>query len=398
MTTFNFLKNFKNIFLENINVDDSLKEKELGKVIKIDGFILTVIGFSKIMYNEAVLIANKYVGFSFLVNEKETKIVLLDKTNDIKINDEVIRTKKYIEIPISNKLFGRVIDPLGRELDNKDKITYSYRLPIERKSKEILDRKEVNRPLETGIKIIDCFIPIGKGQRQLIIGDRQTGKTSIAIDTILNQKNKNVICIYCAIGQKKSSVVDVVNTLKKNNAMDYTIIVNASTTETPAMQYIAPFSATSIAEYFCEKGKDVLIIYDDLSKHAKSYREISLLLEKIPTREAYPSDIFYLHSRLLERSVNLIDELGGGSITSFPIIETEGENISSYISTNVISITDGQIYLSVNNFQKSLLPAIDVGKSVSRIGGKAQYKGLNQVSGGIKISYSQFEEIEMFSK
>lgn len=379
-------------------LEASIIEKEAGVVVNVEDSVINIEGLTRVGYDEAVIISDKYYGFVAGMEGNTIKVVLLDKTKEIKVGDKVIRTKKYIEVPVGDELIGRVIDGLGRPLDNMGQINSDKFLPAERPAKSVLDRKMVNTPLETGIKIIDCLIPIGRGQRELILGDRQTGKTSVAIDAILHQKGKDVICIYCAIGQRDSSVMNVINTLQNNDAMDYTIVVNANATSLPGMQYIAPYSATSIAEYFCEKGKSVLIVYDDLSKHAKAYREISLLLERSPGREAYPGDIFYLHSRLLERSANLIDELGGGNITSLPIVETEGENISAYIPTNVISITDGQLYLSPVNFQKGLLPAIDVGKSVSRVGGKAQLKAFKQIAGRIGIEYSQFEELEMFSR
>ena len=391
--------NFNDIVQNSIrNITFNLSDREVAEVISVDDTIITVSGFKKISYKEAVIINNKYLGYVALMKEDFIKVVLLDNTTNIKVGDEVKRTFKYIEVPVGDELIGRVIDGLGRPLDNLSKIKTNFKLPIERPAKAILDRSEVKIPLETGIKIIDCLIPIGRGQRELILGDRQTGKTSIAIDTILHQKNKDVICIYCSIGQRDSSIMNIINILKENDAMNYTVVVSASGTNSSGMQYITPYSATSIAEYFCEKGKSVLIVYDDLSKHAKAYREISLLLEKSPGREAYPSDVFYLHSRLLERSVNLSQELGGGNITSLPIVETESENISAYIPTNIISITDGQLYLSPSNFQKGLLPAIDISKSVSRVGSKAQLKAFKQIAGKIKIEYSQFEELEMFSR
>ena len=391
--------NFKEKILSNLGeINSQLVEKEAGIVHSVEDSIIKVEGLTKVGFDEAVIINDKYIGFVAGMEDNIIKVVLLDKTTDIKVGDEVKRTNNYLQIPVGRELIGRVVDGLGRPLDNKGQIKTKDFLPAERPSKSVLDRKTVDTPLETGVKIIDCLIPIGRGQRELILGDRQTGKTSIAIDTILHQKGKDVICIYCAIGQRDSAVMNVIHTLQVNEAMDYTIVVNANATSMPGMQYIAPYSATSMAEYFCEKGESVLIVYDDLSKHAKAYREISLLLEKSPGREAYPGDVFYLHSRLLERSANLKDELGGGNITSLPIIETEGENISAYIPTNVISITDGQLYLSPVNFQKGLLPAIDAGKSVSRVGGKAQLKAFKQVAGKIGIEYSQFEELEMFSR
>ena len=391
--------NFENIILSNLNkINSDLIEKDVGTVLSANDYIITVGGLKKIGFNEAVVIKDRYVGYVAGMEDDIVKVVLFDRTKNIMVGDEVKRTKKYIEIPVGEELIGRVVDGLGRPLDNKGKIKTDSFLPADRESVGVLDRKAVNTPLETGIKIIDCLIPIGKGQKELILGDRQTGKTSIAVDSILNQKGKDVICIYCAIGQRDSSVMNVIDTLQNNDAMEYTIVVNANATSLPGMQYIAPYSATSMAEYFCEKGKSVLIVYDDLSKHAKAYREISLLLSRTPGREAYPGDVFYLHSRLLERTVNLSDELGGGNITSLPIVETEAENMSAYIPTNVISITDGQLYLSPTNFQKGLLPAIDVGKSVSRIGGKAQLRAFKQIAGKIGIEYSQFEELEMFSR
>lgn len=391
--------NFRKKVLSNLNnIDSDLIEKEVGVIVSVEDSVISVQNLTKIGFDEAVIIANKYLGYVAGMEGATIKVVLLDKTNEIEVGDEVKRTKEYIKVPVGDELIGRVVDGLGRPLDNKGLINAQNFLPSERPSKGVLDRKTVSVPMETGIKIIDCLVPIGRGQRELILGDRQTGKTSIAIDSIIHQKGKGVICIYCAIGQRDSSVMSVINTLQMNDAMDYTIVVNANATSLPGMQYIAPYSATSIAEYFCEQGRSVLIVYDDLSKHAKAYREISLLLERAPGREAYPGDIFYLHSRLLERSANLNKELGGGSITSLPIIETEGENISAYIPTNVISITDGQLYLAPVNFQKGLLPAIDVGKSVSRVGGKAQLKAFKQIAGKIGIEYSQFEELEMFSR
>lgn len=382
--------------IDNLSFD--VVEKEVGVVSHVEDSIILVKGLTKVGFDEAVVIADKYLGFVAVMEGDIIKVVLFDKTVNIEVGDEVRRTRKFLEVPVGEGLIGRVVDGIGRPIDGLGDIDCKEFLPAERPSKGILDRQAVSVPLETGIKVVDCLIPIGRGQRELILGDRQTGKTSIAIDTILHQKGKDVICIYCAIGQRDATVRNVINTLQEHDAMAYTVIVNANATSMPGMQYIAPFSATSMAEYFCEKGKAVLIVYDDLSKHAKTYREISLLLEKSPGREAYPGDVFYLHSRLLERSINLNKKLGGGSITSLPIIETEGENISAYIPTNVISITDGQLYLSPSNYQKGILPAIDVGKSVSRVGSKAQLKAFKQVAGRIGIEFSQFEELEMFSK
>jgi F-type H+/Na+-transporting ATPase subunit alpha len=299
---------------------------------------------------------------------------------------------------VGDGLIGRVIDPLGRTLDGNRPIVTSTRLPVERTAPPIMDRAPVKVPLQTGIKVIDALIPVGRGQRELILGDRQTGKTTIAIDTILNQRGHDVLCVYCTIGQRASAVAKAVATLKEKGAMDYTVIVVTEGNDPPGLTYIAPYAATSIAEFFMEEGRDVLIVYDDLTNHARAYRELSLLLRRPPGREAFPGDIFYIHSRLLERATHLREELGGGSLTALPIIETEAQNISAYIPTNLISITDGQIYLSPSLFQLGVLPAVDVGKSVSRVGGKAQRAAYRVVSGDLKLAYAQFEELETFSR
>lgn len=372
--------------------------EEEGIVTEVNNSIVTATGFFRISSDECVIISGKYLGIVSVIKDSIVKIILLKKTQDIKVGDKIRRTRKPLTIPVSDNLIGRVINGLCEPLDGKSQIIPEKRLPIERPAVKIIDRKSVNRPLQTGIKAIDSLIPIGRGQRELILGDRQTGKTSLAIDTIINQKNQDVICIYCSIGQKDSSVANIINTLEKNNAMKYTIVMQVGSSEIAGHQYIAPYSATSIAEYFMEQGKHVLVIYDDLTKHARAYREISLLLEKNPGREAYPADVFYVHSRLLERSVNVSDELGGGSITSIPIIETEEENISAYIPTNVISITDGQIYLSPILFQKGFLPAIDISASVSRVGSAAQLPAYKQAVGILGIEYSQFGDLESFTK
>ena len=394
------LNKFENIIQNTVNSSkiDSIKIEEEGIVVDVNNYIVVARGFTKISADECVLISNKYHGIVSVIRNVIVKIILLDKTTDINVGDSVKRTFRTTEIPVGNSLMGRIIDGLGRPIDGKGKINTFETLPIERPATNIIDRKSVKEPLQTGIKVIDSLIPIGRGQRELILGDRQTGKTTIAIDTILNQKNSNVICIYCSIGQRDSSLANVIETLTKNDAMKYTIIVHAGANEIAGQQFIAPYTATSIAEYFMQQGKHVLIVYDDLSKQARAYREISLLLEKNPGREAYPADIFYIHSRLLERSTKMKDEFGGGSITSLPIIETEAENISAYIPTNVISITDGQIYLSPKLFRKGILPAVDVGKSVSRVGSSAQLPAYKQSVGILGIEYSQFEELESFSK
>ena len=379
-------------------VGKSFSLQEEGVVVDVNNYIIIAKGFSKIAYEECVIINNEYRGIVEVIENDIVKIILLDKTENICVGDKVRRTFSSLTVPVGDALIGRVVDGLGKPLDNKGKLDVYEYYKVERPATPIINRKSVSEPVQTGIKAIDSLIPIGRGQRELILGDRQTGKTSIAIDTILNQKNGDMICIYCSIGQRDSSIANLLKVLEDNEAMKYTIVVHASSNEIVGQQFIAPYAATSIAEYFMQKGKHVLIVYDDLSKQAKAYREISLLLEKNPGREAYPADIFYIHSRLLERSTKMKDELGGGSITSLPIIETEAENISAYIPTNVISITDGQIYLSPSMFQKGLLPAIDIGKSVSRVGSSAQLPAYKQAVGILGIEFSQFEELESFSK
>lgn len=393
------LNKFDNILkntIESSNINN-VKIEEEGIVVDVNSYIVIAKGFTKISIDECVLISGKYFGIVSVIRNNIVKIILLDKTTDINIGDSVKRTFRTTEVPVGNAVIGRIINGFGQPIDGKGKINTIESLPIERPATNIIDRKSVKEPLQTGIKVIDSLIPIGRGQRELILGDRQTGKTTIAIDTILNQKNSDVICIYCSIGQRDSSLANVIETLENNGAMKYTTIVHAGANEIAGHQFIAPYTATSIAEYFMQQGKHVLVIYDDLSKQAKAYREISLLLEKNPGREAYPADIFYIHSRLLERSTKMKDEFGGGSITSLPIIETEAENMSAYIPTNVISITDGQIYLSPNLFRKGILPAVDVSKSVSRVGSSAQLPAYKQAVSTLGIEYSQFEELETFS-
>lgn len=376
-----------------------LVKKEVGYVSEVTDSIIVAKGLESVGSEEAVLINGKYFGMVLSINKNNVKIALLDKTIHIKVGDEVVRTLAPVSTFVGEELIGRVLDPLGRPLDGGELLPeHLSKFPVERPAKGIMERYPVTVPLETGIKVIDALIPIGRGQRELILGDRQTGKTAVALDIIAHQKGKDVICIYCAIGQRDSSVANTIEELKVHGAMDYTIVVKASGSDAPGLQFIAPYAATSMGEYFMEKGKDVLIVYDDLTRHAREYRELSLLLERSPGREAFPGDIFYVHSRLLERSTRLKKEYGGGSLTALPIIETEAENLSAYIPTNVISITDGQIYLSPINFQKGLLPAIHIGKSVSRVGGEAQVKAYKSVAGTLGISYSQFEELEMFSR
>jgi F-type H+-transporting ATPase subunit alpha len=335
---------------------------------------------------------------AFNVDEDEVGVILLGDFQDLHAGDEVERTGRVLDVAVGDGLLGRVVDPLGQPLDNQGPVASSKRLPIERPSPAIMDRAPVNVPLQTGLKAVDALIPVARGQRELILGDRQTGKTAIAIDTILNQRGQNVVCVYCAIGQRASAVAKVVANLREKGALEYTVVVVAEGNSAPGLVYITPYAATSIAEFFMEAGRDVLIVYDDLTHHARAYRELSLLLRRPPGREAFPGDIFYIHSRMLERSTHLIKELGGGSLTALPIIETTAEDISAYIPTNLISITDGQIYLSPSLFELGVLPAIDVGKSVSRVGGAAQRPAYRSVAGHLKLAYSQFEELESFAK
>ncbi len=343
-------------------------------------------------------LTDELYGIAFNVDEDEIGVVLLGDYWHLHAGDEVERRGHVMDVPVGDGLIGRVVNPLGRPLDGKGPVISDKRLPIERPAPHIMDRSPVTVPLQTGIKVIDALIPIGRGQRELILGDRQTGKTAIAIDTILNQRGQDVLCVYCAIGQRASAVAKAVADLRDNGALEYTVVVVTEGNDPPGLSYMAPYSATSIAEYFMQKGRDVLIVYDDLTNHARAYRELSLLLRRPPGREAYPGDIFYIHSRLLERATHLCEELGGGSLTALPIIETEAQNIAAYIPTNLISITDGQVYLSPNLFSLGILPAVDVGKSVSRVGGQAQRAAYRAVSGALKLAYAQFEELETFAR
>ncbi len=375
----------------------SMKPREVGLVTSVSTGIAKVSGLPGAGFEELLQFPSGLLGIAYNIDEDEIGVILLGKDNLLKAGDEVERTGRVMDIPIGDSLIGRVVDPLGKPIDDKGPIIHKERLPIERPAHAIMDRSPVNVPLQTGIKVIDALIPIGRGQRELIVGDRQTGKTAIAIDAILNQKDKNVLCVYCAIGQRASAVAKVIANLKEKGAMEYTVVVVAEGNNSPGLEYIAPYAATSIAEYFMEHGRDVLIIYDDLTHHARSYRELSLLLRRPPGREAFPGDIFYIHSRLLERSTHLNDALKGGSLTALPIIETEAQNISAYIPTNLISITDGQIYLSPKLFELGILPAVDVGKSVSRVGDKAQLPSYRSVA-NLKLEYAQFEELETFAR
>jgi len=355
-------------------------------------------GLENCMSNELLEFEGGEFGIAQNLEENSVSIALLSNTSEIKEGDIVRRTRKVVNVPVGEAMLGRVVNALGEPIDGKGAIFCNETRPIESEAPGIIMRKSVKVPLQTGIKAIDSMIPIGRGQRELIIGDRQTGKTSIALDTILNQKGKDVICIYNAIGQKASSVAKLVNTLEKAGAMDYTIVVCSTASEPASLQYISPYAATAIAEYFMYQGKDCLIVYDDLSKHAVAYRALSLLLERSPGREAYPGDVFYLHSRLLERSSRLTDELGGGSITALPIIETQAGDVSAYIPTNVISITDGQIFLESDLFFSGMRPAVNVGLSVSRVGGAAQTKAMKKAAGSLRIDLAQFREMEVFTQ
>lgn len=375
-----------------------LTPKEVGYVVSVSEGVVRVSGLPGAGFEELLKFPNNLLGIAYNLDEDDIGVILLGENSLLNVGDEVERTGRVMDIPVGNPLIGRVISPLGEPIDDKGSIAFELRLPIERPAPAIMDRAAVSVPLQTGIKVIDALIPIGRGQRELILGDRQTGKTAIAIDTILNQHDKNVVCIYCAIGQRASSVAKVIAILKERGAMEYTVAVVTEGNNSPGLKYIAPYAATSIAEYFMEQGRDVLIVYDDLTNHARAYRELSLLLRRPPGREAFPGDIFYIHSRLLERATHLGDKLKGGSLTALPIIETEAQNISAYIPTNLISITDGQIYLSPKLFELGVLPAVDIGKSVSRVGGKAQLPALRSVIANLKLNYSQFEELETFSR
>ena len=380
------------------NYENKMEASETGVVILVGDGIAKASGLDKCMAGELVEFPNGSYGMAQNLEEDTVSIVILGSDNGIKEGDTVKRTGKVVSVPVGANLIGRVVNALGEPIDGKGAIEAEGFRPIEMPAPGIIERQHVSRPLQTGIKAIDSMIPIGRGQRELIIGDRQTGKTTIATDTILNQKGKNVICIYVAIGQKRSTVAQVVENLTAGGAMDYTIVVSATASELAPMQYIAPYSGCAMGEHFMHQGKDVLVIYDDLSKHAVAYRAISLLIRRPPGREAYPGDVFYLHSRLLERAAQLSDELGGGSLTALPIIETQAGDVSAYIPTNVISITDGQIFLESELFNAGIMPAVNPGISVSRVGGDAQIKAMKKVSGSLKLLYSQYRELQSFAQ
>lgn len=372
--------------------------KEVGNVIWVGDGIATVYGIDHAMYGEIVTFENGVKGMVQDIKRNEIGVIIFGKDTGIKEGTKVARTKKRAGVPVGGNFIGRIVDALGAPIDGKGEIQADDYRPIEQEAPGIIDRKSVSVPMETGILAIDSMFPIGRGQRELIIGDRQTGKTSIAIDTILNQKGKDVMCIYVAIGQKASTVAKLVGTLEKYGAMEYTTVFSATASDCAPLQYIVPYSGTALAEYFMYKGKDVLIVYDDLSKHAVAYRALSLLLERSPGREAYPGDVFYLHSRLLERSSRLSEEAGGGSITALPIIETQAGDVSAYIPTNVISITDGQIFLESDLFFEGVRPAVNVGLSVSRVGGAAQTKAMKKASGSMRIDLAQYREMQVFTQ
>ena len=372
--------------------------REIGSIISVSPGIARVSGLPGVEFEEMLLFPGRIFGIAFNLDADEIGVVLLGDHGHLRAGGAVERTGRVMDVPVGNLLLGRVIDPLGRPLDNLGSVGSEKRLPIERPAPPIMDRAPVTEPLLTGIKVVDALIPIGRGQRELILGDRQTGKSAIALDAILNQHDKDVVCVYCTIGQRAAATAKAVAMLKEKGAMRYTVVVVAEGGDPPGMSYIAPYAATSIAEHFMEQGRDVLIVYDDLTHHARSYRELSLLLRRPPGREAFPGDIFYIHSRLLERATHLRPERGGGSLTALPVIETEAQNMAAYIPTNLISITDGQISLSPALFHLGVLPAVDVGKSVSRVGGKAQRAAYRAVAGDLKLAYAQFEELETFAR
>ena len=375
-----------------------LAAREVGSVLSVATGVAYVAGLPHVAYAEMIRFPGDLLGLAFDVDEDKIGVVLLGDHAALQAGAEVQREGRVMDVAVGPGLLGRVVDPLGRPLDGLPAIDGERRMPIERAAAAIMERAPVTVPLQTGLKVIDALIPIGRGQRELILGDRQTGKTAIAIDTIVNQRGGDVVCVYCAIGQRASAVAKVVAVLREQQALAYSVVVVADGNDAPGLSFIAPYAATSIAEFFMAAGRDVLIVYDDLTQHARSYRELSLLLGRPPGREAFPGDIFYIHSRLLERATRLNDKLGGGSLTALPIIETEAEDISAYIPTNLISITDGQIYLSPGLFQLGVLPAVDVGRSVSRVGGKAQLAAFRAVAGDIKLAYAQFEELETFAR
>jgi F-type H+/Na+-transporting ATPase subunit alpha len=374
------------------------RRRQIGHLAYVGGGIARVSGLPEVTYEELIGFPGGLLGVAVNLEPEQVGVILLGDSEALNAGVAVTALGREADAPVGEALIGRVIDATGRALDHGKRLDAAKRLPIERPAPEIIDRLPVTVPLETGIKAIDALVPIGRGQRELIVGDRQTGKTSLAVDTIINQRDKDVICVYCAIGQRGTAVARVVDALRRHDAMKHTIVVVGADDDPPGLRFVTPYAATSMAEYFMEEGRDVLIVYDDLTRHARAYRELSLLLRRPPGREAYPGDIFYIHSRLLERATHLSEDLGGGSLTALPVVETQAQDISAYIPTNLISITDGQIYVSPTMFRKGWLPAIDVGKSVSRVGGKTQFPVLRTVAADLRLSYSQFEELETFAR
>src|SRR3954468_9024907 len=380
------------------NYERAIDVTEVGSVISVGDGIARIHGLEKVMAGELIEFPHNVAGLAMNLEEDQVGAVLLGEYTELKEGDQVKRTGRIMSVPVGEAMIGRVVNALGQPIDDKGPINTTEYLPVERLAPGVIARQSVREPMATGIKAIDTMIPIGRGQRELLIGDRQTGKTAIALDTIINSAKNNLICIYCSIGQKRSSVAQVVQTLEEHGAMAYTIVVAATASEPAPMQYLAPFAATAMGEFFRDSGRHALVIYDDLSKHAVSYREISLLLRRPPGREAYPGDVFYLHSRLLERAAKLSAKNGGGSLTALPIIETQAGDVSAYIPTNVISITDGQIYLETDLFNQGVRPAINVGISVSRVGGSAQIKAMRQVAGSMKLELAQYRELAAFAQ
>jgi len=372
--------------------------EEIGTIRSVEEGIVWVGGLTRVQFEELVLFDDESMGMVLDILPDRVGIVLFGSNDTLASGQRVARTHRILDVPVGSEFLGRVVDPLGRPLDGLGSMGETERREVLKEAPPILDRSPVVKPLQTGLKVVDALIPIGRGQRELVLGDRQTGKTAIALDTIINQRGKGVKCIYCAIGQRSAGVAKTIADLKERGAMDYTTVMVVEGDDPPGLQYIAPYAATTMAEYFMHRGEDVMVVYDDLTRHALAYRQLSLLLRRPPGREAFPGDIFYIHSRLLERATHLKTELGGGSLTALPIAETEAQNISAYIPTNLISITDGQLYLSPDLFQKGVLPAVEVGKSVSRVGGKAQIQAYRKVAGDLRLSYSQFHELESFAR
>jgi len=372
--------------------------QEVGRVISVGEGIAFAEGLPGVGSGELVTLGGRVSALTMDILPDRIGLVLLDPPQGLAAGEDAVRTERVLDVPVGPSIIGRVLDPLGRPLDGGGPVDAATRWPIEREAAPIMHRDPVDAPLETGMTVVDALIPVGRGQRELILGDRQTGKTSVAVSTILNQQGKDCLCIYCATGQRSASVAQVVETLRANGAMEYTTVVVAEGGDQPGLIYAAPYAAASMAEYLMEQGRDVLVVYDDLTRHAIAYRQISLLLRRPPGREAFPGDIFYLHSRLLERATHLREAYGGGSVTALPVIETEAQNMAAYIPTNLISITDGQIYVNPDLFRKGQLPAVDVGRSVSRVGGRAQHSGYRKVAADLRLSYSQFQELEAFAR